>query len=176
MCTLRISVCCVFVRVGPCLALQTQWLSWERLKCPKRSSWSTSLPWEKALTGWVAFPSFLNPLHTRKVIVVYILNNVSKRTHMLKSNTVLMHLFVGMWYFLLASHSAWRLLPGALTLFCSVLGSEVIDIACLSTTATPSPMRWPSSWQAGPSPPTSPTFRLKSSPRECETQSVSCPW
>lgn len=56
------------------------------------------------------------------------------------------------------------------------LGSEVTGIVCSSTTATPSPTRWLSSWQAGTSRPTSQTFHLKSSPRECATQSVSCTW
>lgn len=50
-----------------------------------------------------------------------------------------------------------------------LLGLEATGIVCLNTTATPSPTRWHSSWQAEPSPPTSPTSLLKSSPREWET-------
>lgn len=45
----------VFDRVGQCSDLQTQWWIWERLKCLRRSSWNTSLPWEKAHTGSVTF-------------------------------------------------------------------------------------------------------------------------
>lgn len=41
----------VFVRVGQCWGLQTQWWSWERLKCQGTSSWITSQPWEKAHLG-----------------------------------------------------------------------------------------------------------------------------
>lgn len=44
--------------------------------------------------------------------------------------------------------------------------SEATGIVCLSTTATRSPTRWPSSWQAGPSRRTSQTCRQRSSPRE----------
>lgn len=59
-----LSVCGVFVRAGQCWVLQTQWSSWARLKCPRRSSWSTSLPWEKAHTGGVAVVHlFFTPFH-----------------------------------------------------------------------------------------------------------------
>lgn len=49
---------------------------------------------------------------------------------------------------------------------CCCCCSEVTGIVCLSTTATLSPTRWLSSWQAGLSRPTSLTFHLKSSLRE----------
>lgn len=72
----------VWVRVGQCSDLQTQWWILERLRCLRRSSWITSLPWEKVHTGSLTFffrPSNTNTTHLLLISLAHIV--VMNRKH-----------------------------------------------------------------------------------------------